>query len=95
MKWQQADRISDAIVDLLREEVKAPDMHPLEMLAGQLLAFKAYLASAPNARPAELRAFEQAVDACLAVLQRWGRPSIPQSAGRDTRRRAPDAPASS
>lgn len=69
MKWRQADRISDAIVDLLNREKEAPDMHPLEILGGQLLAFKAYLATAPKARPGELMVFEEAVDACLYALR--------------------------
>lgn len=69
MMWEQADRISDAIVDMLRKEIDATDSHPLEMLAGQLLAFKAFLRTAPLRRPVELHKFEEAVDLMLDIVR--------------------------
>ncbi len=34
MKWVQTDRISDRIVLMVREEIKAPDFSPLDIWAG-------------------------------------------------------------
>ena len=71
--WTEADRISDGIVDALREylrEAKEPG-EVLAALAGLLLALKALCASAPQQdRPDVMADLLDDADRVLASIQR-------------------------
>ena len=57
-----ADRISDRVVDLLNEEIKERGVRPLPLLAGLLMGLAAYLRTAPqDARPHSFNMLEDAV----------------------------------
>jgi hypothetical protein len=78
-KWAIANRISDRIVGVINDELdlmrKANDVRPLQLLAGQLLAFCALEATLPVtrsfryvARPMVLVEVEAAIHDCLRSL---------------------------
>jgi hypothetical protein len=70
-EWKDADRISDRIVDLLRDEAKRPGFSPLQMFAGQMLAMMAMLQTAPeDAMPGELTIVRSAIELCLTSMIR-------------------------
>ena len=65
-EWKDADRISDRIVDLLREEMKRPHFSPMQMFVGQMLAMMAMLRTAEGLHfPAELALVREAIRRCL------------------------------
>jgi len=47
-EWVQADRVSDRIVDILNDELEKVDSKPLQVLAGQMLAFCAIASTMPK-----------------------------------------------
>jgi len=69
--WRYADHLSDQIVELTNQELNRMtiDGHlgPYDLLAGQLLALKALLLTAPKTdnRPPWLDALDRAVDLSL------------------------------
>lgn len=65
--WNDADRISDRIVELINEEVKRKTS-PIQVFAGQMLAMKSMLRSAPEDRPVQLDLVEAAIDTCLMSM---------------------------
>jgi len=75
-KWEIADRISDRIVDVINDELRQMkernDIQPLQLLAGQLLAYKALerIAGLGIVRPPELRLVSQSVNICLNSLMK-------------------------
>lgn len=69
-EWKDADRISDRIIDLLREEAQRPDSSPLQMFAGQMLAMMAMLKTAPEEAPEEFFIVRSAIELCLTSMIR-------------------------
>lgn len=71
-RWAVADRISDAIVDLINAELKAmrdeDRVDGLQLLAGQLLAFCALHRTMPAVMPKTLKVARDAIQACLADM---------------------------
>ncbi len=71
--WADADRISDAIVVVINHEIKA-GTSPVQILTGQLLAFKALMWTTPALRPVSLDRLEAAIDTLLdEVMTEYGR----------------------
>jgi hypothetical protein len=66
--WEEADRISDEIVDMLNSEIKKPGFNPIQAFAAQLLALKGYLSTAPHDKPPSLTVLELAIDEVLNDL---------------------------
>ena len=72
--WTDADRISDAIVTVVRHELSV-GTGPVQILAGQLLGFKALLQTTPTFRPPTLDRLEAAIDNLLTELMlQYGKP---------------------
>jgi hypothetical protein len=71
MSWDQADRISDRIVDVINDELKRPGgNHPVQIVAGQLLALCALATTMPRgiAPLPYVRVIQAAAD-CLKSMQ--------------------------
>jgi hypothetical protein len=67
-KWQDADRISDTIVDLLNAELAT--VSPVEVLAGVMLAMMALLKTAPTQNmPVPLMVAGAAIEECLTTMR--------------------------
>jgi hypothetical protein len=67
-KWQDADRISDTIVDLLNAELAT--VSPVEVLAGLMLAMMALLKTAPTQNmPVPLVVAGAAIEECLTTMR--------------------------
>jgi hypothetical protein len=70
-EWKQADRISDAIVDLLNAEIKRPGFSPIQLLAGQMLAMCAMASTCPKSlAPPEYIEVMNAIARCLGSMVR-------------------------
>jgi hypothetical protein len=67
--WRQADRVSDQIVDLLNREIARPDSSVLEVLAGQLLALKAFLLTCPHPGLGMLDSLRVGIDKSLDRIE--------------------------
>lgn len=70
--WAIADRISDCIVETVNGELeqmkKQKNIQPLQLLAGQLLAFKALESTMPLVRPQGVDQLFSCVDEVLKEL---------------------------
>jgi hypothetical protein len=70
--WNTADRISDRIVDMLKEEIgqmrQDGELQPLQILAGQVLALLSTLQSAPPVMPPSLVALEESATTFLKEM---------------------------
>lgn len=71
-KWKQADQLSDKIVALLQEEIKIPGFSPVMLFAGQLLALKAFMRTAPESRPQAFHEMEAQIDRTLSDMIHGG-----------------------
>jgi hypothetical protein len=62
--WKEADRISDAIVEMMQREV-ANGVSPVEVLAAQLMSLLSLLSTRPRRSPTTVEIVETAVKLCL------------------------------
>lgn len=71
MNVEQADRMSDRIVNLINEEKKAGDRpDPPALLAGLCLGMLAFLKTAPEPMPLELAILEETLVRTVIVCER-------------------------
>lgn len=56
-----ANRVSDKIIDIFREEQKLPDFDPVMCLYGQCLAIIGFIESAPKPLPPKVQAVKRYV----------------------------------
>jgi hypothetical protein len=68
VKWAQADRISDRIIDLINAERRKPGFSPMQMMAGQMLAILGFMRTAPAFRPQQITDAQAAVEDCLKMM---------------------------
>jgi hypothetical protein len=67
--WALADRVSDRIVNIMREEIERPGFNPTQAFAGQMLAMMAMLQTAKGLKkPLSLMIVEEAIGGCLHDL---------------------------
>lgn len=76
-RWRYADELSDKIVNLVRDEARQMERDrvggPYDLLAGQLLALKGFLLTAPvDNRPPWLDALDRTVDLALNGIIKTG-----------------------
>jgi hypothetical protein len=71
--WEDADRISDRIIELSNEEV-GHGVSPLQVFAGVMLGLMGILRSAPEERPLSMVYVESALRVCLDSLIHSKRP---------------------
>jgi hypothetical protein len=74
--WDDADRISDRVIDLANEEFQRR-VSPLQVFAGIMLGLMGVMRSAPKKRPIEMVGVEAAISLCLNSMlesKRWGEP---------------------
>jgi hypothetical protein len=68
-EWKDADRISNAMVDLMQAEVKN-GVSPVSVLAGQLLSLMSLLSTMPRTDPpTSVLMVEKAVAVCLLDMK--------------------------
>jgi hypothetical protein len=80
--WERADKISDLIVDLVNQQIKA-GTSPVDVLAGQLLGLMALMLTAPlEVTPPSLLDLQIQIRATLRdMLTQWPRGTQDASSG--------------
>ena len=80
--WDQADRISDTIVDLMNTEIRKPDFSPMQLLAGLMLAMCALASTcpkelAPDAYVDVMNAIQRCLESMMGGEEKAGADAAP------------------
>ena len=69
MSWDQADAVSDKIVDMLNKELRRKGSRPMQVLAGLMLGMCAFASTCPKAdAPEPFIDVMNAIQRCLSSM---------------------------